>query len=58
MQKSYSIGLILLIYFTIKYKNVVFELLAKADPAPRLEKFYISFQYVYYHNFNKTTFYM
>ena len=28
MQKSYSIGLILLIYITIKYKNVVFELLA------------------------------
>jgi hypothetical protein len=27
MQESYSIGLILLIYITIRYNNIVFELL-------------------------------
>ena len=34
MQESYSIGLILLIYITIKYNNVVFELLVRLVCGP------------------------
>ena len=34
MQESYSMGLILLIYITIRYNNVVFELLLRLVCGP------------------------